>query len=240
MKLHNKIRLTTFFTALLMIAISAQATTDTTLYIDINGLPQALVLTPRNVDRYGVDQSTTENRFYNVTLKDSPESAGRAAYIDGQWQGLLMHEGQLHLIDRLETTATTTTSSRFVAQTLNQDMSLGQCGHIPSSPFKSSIGKITPRSLTSSALQINYDSFCTEKVEGVCLVGELTLVFDSEFESDFGSSYKSQAIAIAEYVDLIYLEDFSIVFNKLRMAFGAGDQFGGGKDIEAVLDDMTD
>ncbi|MEE2730424.1 MAG: M12 family metallo-peptidase [Pseudomonadota bacterium] len=227
-------------------ASSALTFAQNTLYLDIAGQPMALELTPRNIDRYGIQPADPATRFYAVQLQDFPESKGRAAYIDGQWQGLLLHDGQLHLISALSAEGeakSALTTNRFVAQTLNQDLSLGQCGFTPNvsaatqSPAAAS-QTITPRNFTPRALQIDYDTYCDDTVEGVCLVGQLTLVFDSQFESDFGSSYQSQAIAITEYVDLLYQQEFKIAFNKLRMAFGSGDQFGGGNDIEAVLDDM--
>lgn len=229
--------LITLFTFILLQALGVQAAPES-MYITIDGQPLGLELKPRNIEGYGAEVDN-QNRFYSIQLKDFPNSVGRAAYIDGQWQGMLVHNGQLHLIDDLAASAGGSQQSRFVAKTLNQDMSLGQCGFTPKAPNQSQ-SSITPRSLTTNALQIDYDSYCTNTVDGVCLVGQLTLVFDSQFETDFGASYQAQAVAIAEYVDLIYQSEFSIVFNKLRMAFGAGDQFGGDNDIEAVLDDMTD
>ena len=237
MKHLKQLSLIALFSSVLTLALGAQAASES-WYVNIDGQPLGLELKPRNVDGYGA-KVDTQNRFYSIQLKDFPNSTGRAAFIDGQWQGLLLHNGQLHLIDDLAATAHEVQQSRFVAQTLNQDMSLGQCGFTPKAPNQS-LSNITPRSLTTNTLQIDYDSYCTDTVDGVCLVGQLTLVFDSQFESDFGASYQAQAVAIAEYVDLIYQSEFNIVFNKLRMAFGAGDQFGGDNDIDAVLDDMTD
>ena len=238
MKHHNPVSLISLFSLFLLITFNTQAAVDSPLYIEINGQPLALDLTQRNTDRYGANHLDAQDRFYTVQLRDFPESKGRAAYIDGQWQGLLVHNGQLQLITNLTTASDSTQAGRFVTQTLNQDLELGQCGYTPHINGARESSTITPRSITSRALQINYDTFCADTVDGVCLVGELTLVFDSQFESDFGSSYQAQAIAITEYVDLIYQTEFNIVFNKLKMTFGAGDQFGGGKDIEAVLDDM--
>ena len=237
MKLLKLVSLFTLFSTTLMLAVGAQAAMESG-YISIDGQPFGLELKPRNVENYGADVDA-DSRFYSVQLKDFPNSVGRVAFIDGKWQGLLHHDGQLYLIDDLAATAEEVQQNRFVAQTLNQDMNLGQCGFTPKAPTQS-LSTITPRSLTTNALQIDYDSFCMDTVDGVCLVGQLTLGFDSQFQSDFGASYQAQAVAIAEYVDLIYQSEFSIVFNKLCMAFGAGDQFGGGNNIDAVLDDMTD
>ncbi|MBA57386.1 MAG: hypothetical protein CMK89_23300 [Pseudomonadales bacterium] len=237
MKHLKQLSLATLLASVLALAAGAQAASESG-YINIDGQPLGLELTPRNIEAYGV-KVATQNQFFSIQLKDFPNSVGRAALIDGKWQGLLHHNGQLHLIDDVAASAEDVQQSRFVAQTLNQDMNLGQCGFTPRAPNQP-LSNITPRSLTTNALQIDYDSYCTDTVDGVCLVGQLTLVFDSQFESDFGASYQAQAVAIAEYVDLIYKSEFSIVFNKLRMAFGAGDQFGGENNIDAVLDDMTD
>ena len=207
MKHLKQLSLIALFSSVLTLALGAQAASES-WYVNIDGQPLGLELKPRNVDGYGA-KVDTQNRFYSIQLKDFPNSTGRAAFIDGQWQGLLLHNGQLHLIDDLAATAHEVQQSRFVAQTLNQDMSLGQCGFTPKAPNQS-LSNITPRSLTTNTLQIDYDSYCTDTVDGVCLVGQLTLVFDSQFESDFGASYQAQAVAIAEYVDLIYQSEFNI------------------------------
>ncbi|RLU00564.1 MAG: hypothetical protein D9N11_12605, partial [Ketobacter sp.] len=100
MKHQKPFSLIALLTALSLWAVSNQAFSES-LYINIDGQPMGLELTPRNIDGYGAAEIGAQNRFYAVELKDFPDSKGRAAYIDGQWQGLLMHNGQLHLLSNL-------------------------------------------------------------------------------------------------------------------------------------------
>lgn len=220
-----------------------------TRYITLNGQTLELVLVPSDPSRFAIEVNDPSARFYSAQLRNYPQSEGRVAYIGGQWQGLLIHEGELHLIENLDTAPPPSTAPQPVrpamaVRALQQDMNLGQCGYktpsdlqSPAPDQQSSFG-ITARSLMAQSLQIDYDSFCLEQIDGVCLVGELTLVFDDAFEDSFGAQYQAQAVAIAANVDLIYKQNFNIVFNRLRMAFGSGDVFTGGTNIDAVLDDM--
>ena len=228
------------FTALLMLwPLQSQANAPEIRYITLNGQSFEIVLEPTDINRYEIPGLEANNRFYSTYLKNQPDSRGRAALIDDQWQGLLIHNGQLHVINTLQSSATVNRQNRaMTASLLDPEISLGQCGYSGGVESQPSASAITTRSLMAQSLQIDFDSFCSEQIDGVCLVGELTLAFDDEFETQFGSEYQAQAVAIAEYVDLIYQQNFNIVFNKLNMAFGSGNVFEGDTDIDAVLDDI--
>lgn len=199
----------------------------------------ALVLTPTDISRYGANEITADDRFYRFSLQDEPQSQGRLAYIDGQWQGMLLRNGSVYLIDQIASDANSLTN-RLNARALSEDFSLGQCGGLVHPQAKAS-SDLTVRSLLNpKAATIDFDSFCSELVDGVCIVAEVTMVFDSSFRTKFGASYQAQAVAIMEYVDLIYRTSFNISFNKLRMAYDSGDLFSTSTDSGTLLDDMAE
>jgi len=226
--------------SLLLMLLSTSVKASTVYYVLVDNQPLALILTAKDVSQYGVDNLAENDRFYDVQVRDEPQSKGRLAYIDGQWEGLLLRNGAMHLLNNVTTDPLNLTiDSNLTAQRLEQELNLGACGVVPTIPTQSA-SEISVRSLSPQATQINYDSFCLERVGGVCLVAELTMVFDTAFSTEFGASYQSQAIAIVENVDLIYRNNFNIAFNRLQMAFGSGDIFDSTTDSGMLLDDIAD
>lgn len=222
----------------------ARATTTSTYYTLLDGIVTALILTPRDVSQYKATQIAASDRFYSVQVANEPESAGRLAYIGGQWQGMLLRDGNMYALnDITQDRDQLLDVARYGAQTLSADLSLGQCGSAPalSQPLSSpAANNITVSSLNAQAQSLNYNQFCLERVDGICLVAELTVVFDTAFETRFGSDYQASAIAIMEDLDLLYRNNFNIVFNKLNMAFGNGDQFTDSTNAVTLLNDITD
>lgn len=238
--MSNTIRVVFTVTSLLLMLLSTSVKASTVYYVLVDNQPLALLLTAKDVSQYGAVDLAENDRFYDVQVQDDPQSKGRLAYIDGQWQGLLLRNGAMHLLNNVTTDPQHLTSdSKLNAQKLEQDLNLGACGVASIMPTQSA-SEINLRSLNPQATRIDYDSFCLERVGGVCLVAELTMVFDTAFSTEFGASYQSQAIAIVENVDLIYRNNFNIAFNRLQMAFGSGDIFDNTTDSEALLDDIAE
>ena len=68
----------------------------------------------------------------------------------------------------------------------------------------------------------------------------LNVIFDSDFEDVFGSSFRSHAIDILNRVNVLYQENFKIRFKAINVGFGDGDEVTTSTDIGAVLQDLTD
>jgi len=243
---------------LIYLLVSAAGTSyaapQSSLQIMLDGVPRTLLLTPRNMEQYHVTLPA-DAHFYSGRLSDDPEVSGRVSFIDGIWQGLLLNHGQVQVLD--------TASSAIQVKALSIDNMPGQCGRPPhlATPVSQSFttrqltsAQLTSEQantqlLTSSQLQIsNFASYCDDalKVDGVCLVAELTMSFDTDFKTKFGSSYEAQAVAILDNVDFLYEKQFAIKFKRLQLSFGSGDMFDGStvtedvSPIEKVLYDMVD
>lgn len=217
----------------------AGAQPQTPEYITLDGQVYHLLLTKRDLSGYGVPDLDPAHRFYRIQLEGEPDSEGRLALIEGQWQGMILHRGAVHVLNDSDLLARNRSTSTLQTRALSPQLNLGQCARSRSliaHPLTSTA--VTPRSLNAMALSVDYDNFCQEQVDGVCLVAELTMVFDTPFNAAFGASYRAQGLLIIEYVDLIYRRNFGIAFNQLRVEFGAGDVFD--TDIDSVLQTMAD
>lgn len=226
-------------TANFLLITSSAHSEELVKYIRIDGQAQAVNLIRRSAVQYGVDDSASGNLHYKAELKDFPASKGSIAYIDNQWQGMLLHQGQMLDIRQV---ADSPDKVNLSSRALTAEMEMGQCGVRSFSPVvqPSEPQPITAASLLAKASRIDYDQLCLDEVEGICLVAELNVIFDSDFEDVFGSSFRSHAIDILSRVNVLYQENFKIRFKAINVGFGDGDEVTTSTDIGAVLQDLTD
>lgn len=209
-------------------------------YALIDGASQEIVLE----ENTGLTLEGSADRHYAGSLKDFPDSWVSASVIDGQWEGMVSHNGRLYLISALaDSPLTSSASSRFAAATIDSDMGLGSCGiertPILRSSSASSAQALTAEALVSKAISVNFPTYCSETVNGVCLLAELTMVFDTQFIQAFPSNYSSRANAILNSLDTFYKEELEIVFQRLNVDIGS-NRFTTSTDPGDILDDMYD
>ena len=236
-----------FIALALLTALSFKAQAEP-ITLFLNTQPQALELTlhPKSVAHYADSGSIQGGEHFDVSVAGFADSAGRVALIDGQWHGMLLHAGEMYLLNDLSPTPLEPNAENPAptVKALNQDFSLGQCGVSPTKNFSainhsSSESTISVASLLTKASTVDFDQFCLDKVDDVCLAAELTVVFDTQFQNQFGSNYPSFAVSILEQVDLLYRQNFNIVFNRIHLCFGDGNNLTSSTDIEAVLEDIS-
>ncbi|RLP56241.1 MAG: hypothetical protein D6160_02285 [Ketobacter sp.] len=206
-----------------------------------------VVLEPRSLDQYGVNPADYSHPHYHIHLQKYPLSVGRVTEIDGQWQGMLLHRDQVLLINDLtDDKPQALLQQRYAATPVPAELPLGECGSSPALPEqlqqKSQQYQSQPASAslaTMLASRVNYDSICSTQVDGICLVAELTVIFDTKFRTEhFGTSFKTQAIAILENVDLLFKQNFHIIFNRINIDYTAGDTLGNSLEIDEVLSNL--
>lgn len=225
--------------AIFLWLLSGNASAEITKYVLLNGNTVQLTLTPRSLAKYGLEE--LDSQHYEITLPDFSESRGRIAFIDNAWHGLLIHQGEFHVIEDLsDSESALQNNAQYSSRALSSDLTYGSCGVNPTPSLDSqSTAPIQLSSLQTRASQINYDQHCESTVDGVCLVAELTVVFDDAFQSAIGSSYQSYGAAILENVDLIYTQNFNIIFNQISLNFDAGNNISNSTNIETVLEDIA-
>lgn len=213
-------------------------------YMELDGKTVEVELRPKTMAKYGLDRETYTHLHYNLFLTGNESSEGRATFIDGAWQGMLLHNGRvINIRDLAESPQPATREMRYVAAEIPPGKVIGQCGDAPEIPgtllrtLQQTSHHETPATLGAMlASRINYNSFCNSTVDGVCLVAELSVTFDSLFRTrHFQNNSETQALAILENVDLIFKDNFKIVFNRISLDMAAGDTFTSSTDIEEVL-----
>ncbi|SHK24977.1 Metallo-peptidase family M12 [Marinobacter antarcticus] len=151
----------------------------------------------------------TEGEHYEGFFPDDPGSWVRISRLDKGWEGMAYAFGRMHTIGGGERPATFSFS---------QIEEPPQCGldHLHGQAL------ITPDSLIgpamAQAVSANYDTLCADKVDGACLMLELELAFDKQFQDRFAKP-KERAGAILNMVEGFYKDQFGIIFDTLSLTF---------------------
>lgn len=208
-------------------------------HVLINGTDLTLQLEP-NTRLQDADAS-----HYRASVVDFPDSWARLSQINGQWDGLLVHQGQTYQITAVSDAllpavdARARSLSAAAPRLIDHSVHLGTCG-IDHSPIT------TASLLQSKALDNRFlgatipdlADYCTETVDGVCLVAELSMFFDQAYRDAFPTDYRSRGAQMLNIVDGIYQEELGIVFRQLQLDFFDGDQFVDTNNPEDILNDM--
>ncbi|MDS1311368.1 M12 family metallo-peptidase [Marinobacter xiaoshiensis] len=175
----------------------------------------------------------TEGEHYEGRFPEDPDSWVRISRLDSGWEGLAYAFGRMHTIGGNEKPAT---------------FSFSQIGELPQCGMDHLHGqsRITPESLIgpamAQAVSANYDTLCADKVDGVCLMLELELAFDLQFQERFAKP-SEQAGAIMNMVEGFYKDQFGIVFDTLSLTFldnAQDDVFSKTTVAEDLLSDVSD
>lgn len=207
-------------------------------FIQIDGASQEIVL-EENTRLTLPDHA---DRHYRGHLKAFPESWVSLSRIGGEWEGLVSHQQRLYLINQVADTATQASTSRFTASALASDnLDLGTCGvaHAPILGSRTApAAALTPQALVSKAISVNFSDYCDDTLDGVCLVADLSLMFDTKFRQAFPSDYDSRANTILNTLDTFYINELNISFKQLTVDFTHSSTFTSSEDPGDILEDM--
>lgn len=200
------------------------------------------------IDGYGYEAVLEPNRRLRVTGSSPDEGLGGAHYkghfpedpqswirisrLESGWEGLAYVFGRMH------TLGGSSNSEQATSFSFSQ-MEAPQCGvdHIHSE------SAITPDTLADMAMvqavSASYDTLCADKVDGACLMMELELAFDQQFQIRFPKDYESRAGAILNMVEGFYADQFGIIFDTLSLTFMSDPLFTSTLDAELLLEDIT-
>lgn len=221
----------------------AQDSVPQHLHILIDGTPRVIELQPKSVDRYGIDTGT--DQFFSIRLQDSPDSRGHLSNVDGSWQGLVIEQGEIFLIEQAAPSASGLVSNASNTRQFDPTSIIGSCGThgnlgLSHTLSTSRAQQLRVDNILPKSAQVDYESLCQDAVDGVCLVAALNLIFDREFELAFGSRYQSEAINIIEIVNTLYDEFFDLRFDTIRFGFRDGDLLTSSENIFDVYNDMLE
>ncbi len=185
-------------------------------------------LTPSRINELA---DSGEGRHYQGHFPEDPASWIRVTRLEDGWQGLAFAFNRLHTIK------SGGEHEQVASFSFSPDQA-PQCGvdhlHADSS--------ITPDSLASKAMaqavSANYDTLCADEVGGACLMLELELAFDLEFQNRF-ANYKTRAGAIINMVEGFYQAQLGVIFDTLSLIYLDSGIFSGTSNASDLLTDIA-
>ena len=232
----------------LLLCQSLYASEQHEFAVDIQGLKYEVAVT-ENMKLAskvrGIDEALKGMHYIGV-VKGEDDSWVRASYIEGQWQGVVSIHNGMHI---LQQTAAPLPGTAAATQTLMNSMPMtevdgleGTCGrgdgtdtmldHVAQlSAISSSSSASTP-----SPLSATFAQFCSQEVNGICVIAEVEIAFDIPFQNVFGAQATAQAMSILNIVDGHYLNDLKISIDAITIEMLANDLFNTSVAASPMLD----
>ncbi len=170
---------------------------------------------------------------YEGELTGIADSWIRVSNIRGRWQGVVALNGARFVIDARPRTGGG--EMLFEAHSPNEMMSPSSCAADATAAGTPALAT----QLSSGVAAADFATVCQSTVDGVCLLGQLDLAFDLQFQDRYPLSYEDQGAALLNIVDGYYRNDLNIQFDTLSMTFLTNDLFSTTTDANALLDDIT-
>ncbi|MDX5337222.1 MAG: M12 family metallo-peptidase [Marinobacter sp.] len=225
----RKFRLMTTMVLLLM-ALPANAEPTDSLQLWIDGQSYDVALTSNERLASALAQQT-KGHHYRGQVAEDPQSWVRVSRLDGGWEGLAYVFGRMHAVGG--------DSARN--QLANQSFSFQsapQCGL----DHAHTEAEISPDSIMSpimaQAVSASYDSLCENRVAGACLLLELEVAFDWQFQDRFPGDYQDRALSILNMVEGFYFEQLGIGLDTLSMTFLQSEVFTTSTSANDLLNDV--
>ncbi len=212
--------------------------------IDIYGYSYDAVVSENTALKAKVSgvSSTSTAKHYTGYIQGFEDSWVRVSNIEGNWQGAVSIYGSLYFIENntLSIGEAQPSTSGMTALPANQmEELMGTCGsgdddhsmlsHMPIQSTSSS-GPISPLAAT-------FSDFCAEEVNGVCVIAEVEIAFDDQFQALFGALANAQATSIINIVDGHYVNDLKISIDTITVEMGT-NIFDTTNDAGLLLDDI--
>ena len=187
---------------------------------------------------------------YFGKLAGVTDSWVRVSNIAGEWQGVASAFQQIYVIDGTNTGPNLRRSNISDSGAL-LTRPLSNFGHSEASCALDETAQSVASALTLPKVgqlqQRSFNQLCINKVSDgnggeLCLIAELELVFDQEFQSAVGVNAESIATSIINVVDGFYRNNFNISFETLSrtMLTNANDVFTNSTAAITLLNDIKD
>ncbi|PSF08944.1 peptidase M12 [Marinobacter halophilus] len=211
--------------------VQADAADSLTLWIDGHNYQVALSGNERLASALGPHQALIEGRHFRGRIAEDPDSWVRVSRMSGGWEGLAHLFGRVHVIGGDQ-------SGHELAPMSFSFQNPPRCGldHAHSEAELSPDAMMSP--MMAQTVSASYDSLCENQVAGVCLLLELEVAFDLQFQQKFPDDFQDRAVSILNMVEGFYFEQFGIGFDTLSLTFLKSDVFTTSTSANALLDDV--
>ncbi len=216
-------------------ALSAPLQADTadslSLWVDGTSYQVDLTDNDRLASALGPHQALLEGRHFQGQVAEDPESWVRVSRMSGGWEGLAYLFGRVHVIGG-------DNSGHEVAPMSFSFQNPPRCGldHAHSEAELSPDAMMSP--MMAQAVSASYDSLCEGRVAGACLLLELEVAFDLQFQQKFPDDFQDRAVSILNMVEGFYFEQFGIGFDTLSLTFLKSDVFTTSTSANELLGDV--
>lgn len=178
-----------------------------------------------------------QSSHYWGRLHGETDSWVSLSQVDGVWQGIAAVDGRLEIIDASEGQ-----SGRLQFSQPNPH-AFGTCaspsaGVIDDHPFEAARASVDINGQAPVTLPATYSENCTATVDGVCLLAELEMAFDAEFQQDFPTNFADQAASMVNMIEGYYRNDLNIAFDLLTLEFVGGSVFSSTTNADDLLEDV--
>ncbi|HEY6598195.1 MAG TPA: M12 family metallo-peptidase, partial [Pseudomonadales bacterium] len=179
-------------------------------------------------------------RHFEGELDGVGDSWIRVSIIRDRWNGVVSLDGARFVIDASVRRAN---SGELVldAQSPKTLMTHARCAaDDTAAPLSPDVGARNLASLLGiEAEPANFAVVCQSTVDGACLLAELDIVFDQQFQQRYPSTYQVQAAALLNMLDGYFRNDMKIQFDVLSMNFPTTELFTATTDANELLNDIT-
>ena len=212
--------------------------------IDIYGSTYRAVLIENAGLKHKVSgiEASSPAKHYKGFVIGFDDSWVRVSNIEGKWQGAVSIYSSLYFIedDTLSTESALASSSGMTALPANEmEEMMGTCGSGDDDHSMLSHMPIQSSASTSpvSPLAATFAEICADEVDGICIIAEVEIAFDDQFEALFGALANDQATSIINIVDGHYVNDLKISIDTITVEMGT-TIFDPTTDAGLLLDDI--
>lgn len=238
------------------------------LEVSIYGHPYPLYLEPNDslisvLDAHaGTLSAAASDEHFRGRLVGQAGSWARLSRVDDHWRGVVSLAGELYVIDAADAnevnSGLSSTGSGLEAQAQSLlsleatpvsdyasarcGMDHGQAGSDIFSNLSTAKQTLSETTMSPEAQKVAFSSLCTSSVNGICLLAELEVVADQQFQQDLtsaGLDPEGELLAMINIVEGYYLNDFNIAFDTLTLELLNSVVFSSTTDADTLLLDVA-
>ncbi len=231
----------------LSFSASIHASEEVTFPVNIQGLEYQVIVSENKqlVSKISGIAEATGKHFVGI-VSGEESSWVRASLVGDRWQGVVSIHNAMHMFEQ----DVSGVSGALSAMSMMESMPMaeveglaGTCGSGDGShSMLDHIGKraaMAGFASSSSALlpaAATFAEFCSQEVNGICVIAEVEIAFDLVFQAVFGAQATAQALSILNIVDGHYLNDLKISIGAITVEMLVNDLFDTSVAASPVLD----
>jgi len=219
---------------------------ESTIGVDILGhtYQVTVIENEKFMQKIAVVDQLSSGIHYTGYVDDVDGSWARLSNIDGQWQGVVSIHGEMHSIQTELTSLPANQVPQMQAISMSQQgEGMGTCGaegheHSVLENVSQFSSQQSQSNSSFPTLAATFSEFCSQQVNGICLIAEVEVAFDLQFQALFPGQANAQALSILNVVDGYYENDLRISIDSITVTMLGNNLFDVTTDAGLLLDDI--